>query len=761
MTLMSRPWRRRSGLALPGLSLLAIVAMLGMGLAAEANAAPLGRAYELVSPADDPNGTPAGVATDSNPMPAIAAVDGNRIVYGAPAAIGTTVNGPPNPFIFGERTATGWTAETAIRTTDNGETALDFSTSEPNSAWVSPNADWITFDISRTLGPPNTLPGIAHALYRQQAGMQNTPEWLTAPGPGGTAGPGASRFFHTSRDGRTVVFSSGDSLTADGLGGVYAIRDGQLELISRDADNLPITGASLANTSIVTTASGAIVYRNAVSRDGRFVHFTGPAVLSKVPLYVRDLEQGVTRELVATADVSSFFAAWPPMTSNQNVSTVPNGVVFAAPDAPVAYFRSAANLAPGASGTADNKIYRADLATGAISYVAPIQGPPVAVSADGSQVLFLHPTGGTSSDPWELRHWEEGGTTSTLLGSIPGSSASTGMVRSFRSSEDGGVWVFTAAGSLDPERPNLSPGANNLQVYRWQVGTANPICLSCQPTDGITRFRGANMSVNETHTTETTRNANGTSSSVRDDQMAQVTQAISSDARVIAFDSPDRLVPEDQNEVRDVYLWDANAAPGDRLQLLTSGRGYSASYYLDMSKDGSDIFFATRDGLVEEDRDQAFDIYDARVGGGFPGQASSCVSEACRPVIAAPNGVAVGSDRVDGNGNVSPAVSERRAAIRVRRLAARTGTAAMLRVQVSGPGRVVARGHGVRRVAKRTTRAGNYRLRLVLNRGAKRKLAKKGRFRTKVGVRFRSSSGSASSRTVVVAFGTPVRKAGR
>ena len=71
----------------------------------------------------------------------------------------------------------------------------------------------------------------------------------------------------------------------------------------------------------------------------------------------------------------------------------------------------------------------------------------------------------------------------------------------------------------------------------------------------------------------------------------------------------------DRNGTSDVYEYYKG-----RLTLISPGDRDFAASLADISDDGSNVFFATAEGLVSQDTDQAYDIYDARVGGGLPGQ---------------------------------------------------------------------------------------------------------------------------------------------
>ncbi len=91
------------------------------------------------------------------------------------------------------------------------------------------------------------------------------------------------------------------------------------------------------------------------------------------------------------------------------------------------------------------------------------------------------------------------------------------------------------------------------------------------------------------------------------------------------FSTVDALVPHDTNEVDDVYEF-ANGHP----YLISSGTAAGYDVFgvvgfgtrpglLGVSADGTDVYFATFDVLVGQDRNgDAIKIYDARSGGGFP-----------------------------------------------------------------------------------------------------------------------------------------------
>jgi hypothetical protein len=144
------------------------------------------------------------------------------------------------------------------------------------------------------------------------------------------------------------------------------------------------------------------------------------------------------------------------------------------------------------------------------------------------------------------------------------------------------------------------------------------------------------------------------------------------------FDSGDALVGRDDNGRQDVYEWEEpGSGVGDSCSRSSAGFSESAggcvfaisnvagdyeSFFLDASPSGDDVFFATEDQLVPEDTDAHVDIYDARVGGGFPVtvQPPACDNgDSCKgPVSGQPEVfVAPASATFSGVGNLAPVPS--------------------------------------------------------------------------------------------------------
>lgn len=119
-------------------------------------------------------------------------------------------------------------------------------------------------------------------------------------------------------------------------------------------------------------------------------------------------------------------------------------------------------------------------------------------------------------------------------------------------------------------------------------------------------------------------------------------RVLAADGSRVFFDSEDSLVPQDTNGRLDVYEWEMSGGgtcvrPGGCLQLISTGRSAQASTFLDASVDGADAFFLTSESIYPIDPG-SYDVYDARVGGGFtlPSAPVTCEGDACQVLPSAP-----------------------------------------------------------------------------------------------------------------------------
>ncbi len=139
----------------------------------------------------------------------------------------------------------------------------------------------------------------------------------------------------------------------------------------------------------------------------------------------------------------------------------------------------------------------------------------------------------------------------------------------------------------------------------------------------------------------------------------------SSDGQFVFFTTTEALLPTDIDtgtDSSDVYEWRADGVDGCTqlqgcLALISGGRDGVRNQLLGIAEGGRDVFFATHEALVAQDQDAAGDIYDARIGGGFPAPESpgaECEGDSCSTPLSAPNDVTPASLTFTGAGNALP-----------------------------------------------------------------------------------------------------------
>jgi DNA-binding beta-propeller fold protein YncE len=122
---------------------------------------------------------------------------------------------------------------------------------------------------------------------------------------------------------------------------------------------------------------------------------------------------------------------------------------------------------------------------------------------------------------------------------------------------------------------------------------------------------------------------------------------LSGDASRLYFNSVDALVNRDTNGQDDVYQWERAQSKaqctgeqggeqyvpdsGGCLSLISSGQDPVDSEFVDADRDGSDVFIRTAESLLPQDPGLR-DIYDVRIGGGFPQplEEPECEGGACQ-----------------------------------------------------------------------------------------------------------------------------------
>ena len=116
----------------------------------------------------------------------------------------------------------------------------------------------------------------------------------------------------------------------------------------------------------------------------------------------------------------------------------------------------------------------------------------------------------------------------------------------------------------------------------------------------------------------------------------------------------------------DVYEWRRDGVDGCShvlgcLALVTSGNGGFMNILLGTDASGDDVFFATKEALVPQDAQEdgtTENIYDARVGGGFPEPARpvECKGDSCSTPAPFPLAQTPATLTLDSGGDIAPEV---------------------------------------------------------------------------------------------------------
>lgn len=128
----------------------------------------------------------------------------------------------------------------------------------------------------------------------------------------------------------------------------------------------------------------------------------------------------------------------------------------------------------------------------------------------------------------------------------------------------------------------------------------------------------------------------------------------------VFFSTMEKLAPADENETWNVYEYEGGEGPSAQLHLISSGKSPEPSYFYDATPEGSNVFFITTQSLLRADTRVDYDLYDARVDGGFSAQTEGvepppCTSvEGCRsPLSEPPAELSAASVSLSGGGNLT------------------------------------------------------------------------------------------------------------
>jgi hypothetical protein len=231
-----------------------------------------------------------------------------------------------------------------------------------------------------------------------------------------------------------------------------------------------------------------------------------------------------------------------------------------------------------------------------------------------------------------------------------------------RISPSGGVAVFVSTAPLTGyDNRDAASGEADTEVFRYEAMTGELACVSCEPSGA--RPSGQLVDTLSPHFEPYWAAAQIPGA----EHSLYFSRALSANGSRLFFESFVPLVPSDTNRKKDVYEWEA---PGEGscsasslsfsplaqgcVSLISSGENGQDSSFVDATPNGSDVFFSTGENLVPQDPG-LIDIYDARVGGGFPPPPAPqppCEGEACQGPPSPPAALTPGSAAFKGPGNL-------------------------------------------------------------------------------------------------------------
>jgi hypothetical protein len=425
-----------------------------------------------------------------------------------------------------------------------------------------------------------------------------------------------------------------------------------------------------------------------MSADGSRVFFEAPVSNGGVPtasssLYVRDDHGTVDPSDDTTAKIN---------TSERTVPVSPKGAVYldASKDGSRVFFSSTEALTDDAPTDGSAKLYMYDLSKPDsdphnLTFISADNEPAdgsnelvglIGAGEDGRSAYFIAEGQLVAGEPTEpgstyrIFLWQDNGAQHILRYVAPlalgnsldtigdtndyplNGSASWRLQRKVSRVTPDGRYVLFASHSgegltgYDQQSKCLTAFGACQELYVYNADTGAVACASCNPS-------GAPATSDATNTVRVSTGASPTSE--------YLDRAISDDGRYVFFTTGDALVSLDHNGQPDAYVYDTQS---EKVSLLSSGASDQGSYFLDASASGKDAFFVTPDQLVGWDRDSNYDLYDARVGGGFPEPVvpAACGGDQCQGVSSPPPVfMGPGSVSFTGPGNLPAPLAKPRA----------------------------------------------------------------------------------------------------
>jgi hypothetical protein len=589
---------------------------------------------------------------------------------------GVSVTGTEAVF---SRTSAGWAMKSLVTPEMDAQDEVEPQLFSPALSLVAfESLDRLTllssvFEVGSVGGP-----------YATVASVQGPSAEFAARFVGANAGtPSGVREFSD------VVFSSGDHAllpagpereaaeqTEPGLEDLYESTGGSLRLVNMGNGGKPINpcGAELGSMFLPAEIAGNAV--NAVSADGSKIFFTSPQEpnLRGCPapaLYMRVDD----RETVDVSEPEGVSVA-----PSERAEVFYNG---ASADGSKVFFTTTTALIPGAGGGYHLYEYDTEAAVGhRLTLIANEAGsaqvqrinPGVVVSEAGSAVYYsgvcaVEERGQRAPIAGICRY--ETATEKTSFVAVPRETAA--VEEPWSVTPNGDFFLFASGNSSAPQpveflgphglEPEVRGAGPHEELYRYDAADGSVMCVSCGV--GVAPEKG---SVREPESAIS-------AFVIRDIQ--PVALSMSDDGRRVFFQTTANLVPQDVNKNgveeehtglvelgngTDVYEWEQDGTeeePGIFCEvangctyLISAGEDVGPERFLGASASGDDVFFTSAAQLAPQATPEFTNIYDARVGGGYPPPSPNVECTSCQGVGGQPLSSSLpASETLAGAGN--------------------------------------------------------------------------------------------------------------
>jgi len=666
------------------------------------------RAYEMVSPADKNGGDVMAAAQRTR-----SAVSGNAVEFASLTGFGDVEGMGIAAEYIARRTGapgtTGWATHSILPAVPPQTFLLDTHTQELQ--YQAEFSEDLSKAVLHSYHPLTSDPNVANVgnLYLRQdtlnSGSGSYALLSACPGCSGPLsdpqGTGVPRVDDATPDLGHIIFESGEQLTADAPPKSFFCQFGFCtpNLYEWDHGTLRFVGILPDGSTASNSQAGQGQFEqrnytpNTISADGSKVFFTVSSFGfgSSGELYMR-VDHSTTVQLNASertdcAEHNPCSGTPEPDPAGHQEATFQT----ASPDGSKVFFTDGEAL-NNESGPSDLWVYDTTLPTSDPNHLRrvfvdeqPADGANgtnavLGTSTDGSYLYFMsrsallpgqpiHPVGFNG-----LYAWHNG--TVAFVGWVDGNAQTADNVDRFwlsgldaRVTPDGHDLLFTAWDGSGLTGYNHGSTCFSLSVagqgpcselYRYDAVSGDLSCVSCNPS-GATATSDATFMIKQS--------TGGAQLS------SHLNRPMTDDGRHVFFETGEALLSQDTNGKSDVYEWTVEGAAGcgpgasgfsaqdgGCLSLITTGKSSEDSHFLEASPDGGNVFFTTSQRLVRWDTDNNADLYDARVGGGFPEPpvpATECSGEACQGALSTqPSGSSFGSaGAVAGAENLSPATA--------------------------------------------------------------------------------------------------------